>query len=119
MHAPRCSGVQGMPSTVAKGLPGGGPGKSGAFTDGGEFWMPPATPLVHTPLNRVGTVPYGQPSAAAGDATANGPTKIAATPPAIRTLRLAVIFARASLTSHRILRQLGALGFGGRISGRK
>jgi hypothetical protein len=42
---------------------------------------PPEVPLTHTPLNRVATVPYGQPSAAAGVATATGPKTTATAHP--------------------------------------
>ena len=41
----------------------------------------PGPPAVHTPSNRVWTVPHGHPCATAGEATTSGPTAIAAAHP--------------------------------------
>ena len=41
----------------------------------------PGPPAVHTPSNRVWTVPHGHPWATAGEATTSGPTAIAAAHP--------------------------------------
>jgi hypothetical protein len=55
----------GLGDTTAPGAEAcGGTTKAGA--------LPLDAPLVQTPGNRVGTVPHGQPSAAAGEATTTG-----------------------------------------------
>jgi hypothetical protein len=84
MQVPKCAGVQGIPSTDENPLPGGvdmPDDTLGGFTTAGGFAAPPGAPLTHTPLKRVAAVPYGQPSAAAGEATASDPKTTATAHP--------------------------------------
>jgi hypothetical protein len=64
----------------------------------GPLGEPAATPLVHTPLNLVGTVPYGQLlSAEAGEAKASGPTPMAKAHAPIRIRRFNVTISRVAV----------------------
>ena len=103
MQVARCAGVHGMPSTDEMPLPGELDVLDGDTLDGlttaGELDAPPEAPLTHTPLKWVATVPYGQSSAAAGEATANGPKTIATAHPPIRNLRFTATNSRVSVKS--------------------
>jgi hypothetical protein len=57
---------------------------------GGTTALPFEFPCVHTPGNRVGDVPHGQPSAAAGEATTTGPAAKTTAHPTRRIPRFTV-----------------------------
>jgi hypothetical protein len=99
MQVPTRSGVHGIPSTDENPLPGGlaPPDEDAA---GGIGAPTGALPLTHTPLNRVATVPYGQPSATAGAATANDPKTIAAAQPPTRIPGFTVTSLRVASIIH-------------------
>jgi hypothetical protein len=94
-----------MPSTDEIPLPGeldalAGDILGGFTTAGGGFDTPPEAPATHTPLKWVGMVPYGQLlTAAAGEATANGPNTIATAHPPIRILRFTATNSHVSVKS--------------------